>query len=66
MASPTTLEQWLARAAEARATADTMHDWVAKETMLGIAAAYETMARHAAILASARLPTEESDAPTLP
>jgi hypothetical protein len=39
-----------------------MQDATAKETMLGIAAAYETMARHAASRASTRLPTEESDA----
>jgi hypothetical protein len=39
-----------------------MQDATAKETMLGIAAAYETMARHAASRASTKLPTEESDA----
>jgi hypothetical protein len=54
MANPTTLEILLARAADARATADTMHESVAKETLLGIAAAYETMARHAASRASTR------------
>jgi hypothetical protein len=62
MASPTTLEQWLARAAEARAIADTLHDAATKRTMLGVAAAYEKMARYAASLPSTRLPTEESDA----
>ena len=50
------------RAAEARATADAMHDAVGKRTMLRIAAGYEKMARHAAMLASTRLPTEESGA----
>jgi hypothetical protein len=62
MATPTTPAQWLARAADARATADTMHDAVTKRTMLGVAAGYEKMARYAASLASRRLPTEESDA----
>jgi hypothetical protein len=56
MASPASLELWLARAAEARATADTMQYPVAKETMLGIAAVYDRMARHAA-RASTVLPT---------
>jgi hypothetical protein len=60
MSGPATPAQWFARAAEARATADAMQDATAKRTMLGVAAAYEKMARYATSLASTRLPPEKS------
>jgi hypothetical protein len=48
MAALTTSERWLARAAEARETADAMHDPIAKQTLVGIAASCEKMAAYAA------------------
>ena len=51
MSNPGTPEQWLARAAEARAVAERMRDPFARATMLGIAAGYERLATHAALAA---------------
>ena len=54
MATPTTAEEWRARAAEARAIAGALRDLSGKRTMMGIAAAYEKMARHAALVAATK------------
>jgi len=48
MATPTTPEEWFARAAEVRAIAASLHDPGAIRTMLNIASGYERMARHTA------------------
>lgn len=42
-------KHWRMRAAEARAMADAITDTIAKQTMLGIAASYEKLARRAEI-----------------
>jgi hypothetical protein len=61
MLEPHTAGYWLVRAEDARTTAEQMHDPSAKRMMLGIAAGYEKLARHAALLASMRIPSEASD-----
>jgi hypothetical protein len=54
-----TAGHWLIRAEDARTTADRMHDPTAKRMMLGIAAGYDKLARHAAVRASTKIPAEE-------
>jgi hypothetical protein len=57
-----TAAHWLILAEDAKATAEQIHDPSAKRTMLAIALGYEKLARHAALLASTRMPTEASAA----
>ena len=45
-------DQWLARADEARTLAGALPDVNARETLLGIAAGYEKLARYAALAAA--------------
>lgn len=47
-----TVAEWLARADEARKLASSLPDTTARETMLGIAAGYEKLARYAALAAA--------------
>jgi hypothetical protein len=61
MSGTPTAAHWLIRAEDTRFEAEQMHDSEAKRMMLGIAAGYEKLARHAALLASKKFPTEESE-----
>ena len=56
-----TAGHWLVQSEDARATAEGMHDPSAKRMMLSIAAGYEKLARHAAMLASTKIPSEADD-----
>ena len=47
-----TSAQWLARADDARKLANSLPDAAARETMFGIAAGYEKLARYAALAAA--------------
>jgi hypothetical protein len=58
MSETHTAAHWLILAEDARDTAAHMRDAGAKQTLLGIALAYEKLARHAA-LATARMSTVE-------
>lgn len=60
MAGVPSQAEWLLRAEDARQLADTMNDAGARHTMLVIAAGYEKMARHAALLQNLNLPTDKS------
>jgi hypothetical protein len=53
-----TAAHWLVLAEDSKATAEQLHDPSAKRMMLTIAAGYDRLARHAALLASTRIPTE--------
>jgi hypothetical protein len=56
-----TAAHWLILAEDARDTAAQIRDLTAKRMMLAIAAGYDKLARHAALLASTKIPTEESE-----
>lgn len=56
-----TPSEWLVRAEDARQLADSLHDVGARHTMLMIAAGYEKMARHAALMANMNLPMETGE-----
>ncbi len=61
MADLPSAAEWLLKAEDARQLADTMTDAGARNTMLLIAAGYEKMARHAALMQRMNLPTEKSE-----
>ncbi len=61
MADFQTPSDWLTKAANTRQAAGTLNSAGARHTMLMIAAGYEKMAQHAALLSDMNLPIDSGD-----